>query len=137
MTEQAAEINIKTASGGFWPWIRTNMLVIFAILSVIGSSTYFIITFYIRSSDSWGELKNLQEEFRSYKETVNRRFDEMNKNKADQSTVDANQKNTFDRLQRQYEQNNTRDARITDIEKRAAYEEGKHDALESIINKKH
>lgn len=136
MTE-SSEISIKRNSeASSWEWIRKNALVIVGILSVIGSSTYFIITFYIRSSDSWGDVKNLQEEVKQLKETINKRFDEVIKNKADLSTVDANQKNTVDRLQRQYEQNNTRDARITDIEKKAAYEEGKHDAMESYIKKR-
>lgn len=136
MTE-SSEISIKRNSDtSSWEWIRKNALVIVGILSVIGSSTYFIITFYIRSSDSWGDVKNLQEEVKQLKETINKRFDEVIKSKADLSTVDANQKNTVDRLQRQYEQNNTRDARITDIEKKAAYEEGKHDAMESYIKKR-
>lgn len=136
MTE-SSEISIKRNSeASSWEWVRKNALVIVGILSVIGSSTYFIITFYIRSSDSWGDVKNLQEEVKQLKETINKRFDEINKSKADLSTVDANQKNTVDRLQRQYEQNNTRDARITDIEKKAAYEEGKHDAMESYIKKR-
>ncbi len=105
-----------TRSTGAWTWIRQNVLVMVGILSVIGSSTYFIITFYIRSSDSWQVIKTLQEDVRTLKE-----------NKADKATVDANQKSITDRLQRQYEQNNTRDARMTEIEKEAAYERGRHD----------
>jgi Tfp pilus assembly protein PilE len=116
MNEQSTELSIHRSTGA-WAWIRQNVLVIVGILSVIGSSTYFIITFYIRSSDSWQVIKGLQEDIRTLKEK-----------KADQATVDANQKSINDRLQRQYEGNNTRDSRITEIEKQAAYDRGRHDA---------
>ncbi len=106
-----------TRSTGAWAWIRQNVLVIVGILSVIGSSTYFIITFYIRSSDSWQIIKGLQEDVRALKE-----------NKADKATVETNQKNTSDRLQRMYETNNTFRSEMSQIEKDAAYEKGLHDA---------
>ena len=116
MSETELSIH-KSTNGGAWTWIRQNVLVIVGILSVIGSSTYFIITFYIRSSDSWQEIKTLQEQVKA-----------LERNKADQNTVDANQKSINDRLQRQYEGNNNRDSRMTQIEKDAAYEKGLHDA---------
>ena len=110
------DISITRNSVSSWAWIRQNVLVIVGILSVIGSSTYFIITFYIRSSDSWQTIKNLEQQVKTLQEE-----------KADKATVDANQKAINDRLQRQYEGNNTRDARMTEIEKEAAYERGRHD----------
>lgn len=128
MSETSTEISLrKTDTGGAWTWIRQNVLVIVGILSVIGSSTYFIITFYIRSSDSWQTIKSQGEEIKALKLELAADIKKIEEDKADKTVVEANQKSINDRLQRQYEGNNVRDARMTEIEKDAAYERGRHD----------
>lgn len=130
MTDTTTEISFKKAPVepvSSWTWIRQNVLVIVGILSVIGSSTYFIITFYIRSSDSWQEIKTLKETTVRLEEKLREAFKKLDEDKADKATVEANQKSIGDRLQRQYEGNNVRDARMTEIEKAAAYEKGLHE----------
>jgi hypothetical protein len=126
MSETEIISSLRKTDGGAWTWIRQNVLVIVGILSVIGSSTYFIITFYIRSSDSWQVIKSQGEEIKALKILLETSVKKIEDDKADKTVVEANQKSINDRLQRQYEGNNVRDARMTEIEKDAAYEKGLH-----------